>query len=112
MIHLAEPSVADMVDQLQRAIASRIATKQPILKTHERIVTMYRGKESHRNDPLYDTVLKQGHYSLWGRLAMHQSPGAFRLVVVFDGDSSCGCCRVVAASNRYRCCSRPSWHPL
>jgi phosphatidylinositol glycan class A protein len=80
MIHLAEPSVPDMVDQLQRAIAKQDSDQvADPWKTHERIVTMYSWQRvATETTCVYDTVLKQGVLrSFGGRLAMYQSLGGF-----------------------------------
>jgi phosphatidylinositol glycan class A protein len=80
MIHLAEPSVPDMVDKLQRAIAKQASDQvADPWKTHERIVTMYSWQRvATETTHVYDTVLEQGGVrSFGGRLLMYQSLGGF-----------------------------------
>jgi hypothetical protein len=90
-----------MVDQLQRAIASRIATKQPIPEdTRADSDHVLVAKSRTETTLVYDTVLKQGHYSLWGRLATPTNHWGFfdLLLSLMVTRAVVACCRVVAAS--------------
>jgi phosphatidylinositol glycan class A protein len=79
MIHLAEPSVPDMLEKLQQAIAKQGGDQAADpWKTHRRVATMYSWhRVATETTHVYDTVLEQGARSFGERLFLYQSLGGF-----------------------------------